>query len=205
MISNQPAWSDRLTARLRRMQESSRRFSTALDQPRPRVVLDLGAWVPGWMARLVSVALGTAAVLVLHPAPFATVLLGVALALLAIRPNAITGAAFCGLTGLIWLMAPPTTWPTDAALIALGAATWMLAAPLSGLSARTRIEVAALLPSLWRYLIIQAISQLLLAGGLLLGSLHLSGSTVTIVAVCCGAGIAAAGWLAVPHLSTKRD
>lgn len=201
MTDNAMPWSGRLTARWRRMQDAGRRFGATIGHPRPRVDLDLRRSVPGWLVRLVTLGIGVATLLVLHPPIFGLVVLLASLLVLAVYTAAITGLVYCGLVGLTLLLGSALAWPAEAAVIALGTATWMLAGMMSGLGPRARIEVAAILPTLWRYLIIQAITQLLLAGTRALQSLQLDGPGAAVVAVCCGAGMAAVGWLVLPRLS----
>lgn len=201
MSHNAIPWSGRLTARWQQMQDAGRRFSATIGHPRPRVDLDLRRSIPGWLVRLVTIGAGVATLVVLHPPIFGLVLLIVMLIVMAVYTAAVTGLVFCGLAGLTLLLGSVEGWPTEAVVIALGTATWMLAGLVSGLGPRARIEVAAVAPTLWRYLIIQAITQLLLAGTRVLESLQLGGPVAAVAAVCCGAGIAAAGWLVLPRLS----
>jgi hypothetical protein len=167
------------------------------------VHLELGPWIPCWLARLGIVGCGAAAVLLLHPALFGVVVLAAMLVVLAVYTNAVTGIAFAGLLVVLWLLSPPAGWPAAAGLVAVGTAAWMLAGTLSDLGLRTRIELAALLGLLRRYVIVQVISQLLLAGALLLGSLQLTGPVVAVATLCCAVAIALTGWLVLPRLSGR--
>jgi hypothetical protein len=193
----------RLAGQCQRRQGSRRRVTAAFERPRPSVHLELGPRIPCWVARLGIVAFGVAAVLLLRPAIFGVVVLAAVLVVVTIQTNAVTGAAFSGLLLVFWLLSPPAGWPAAGGLVAVGTAVWMTAGVLSGLGPRTQIELAALLPLLRRFVVVQIITQLLLAGALLLGSLQLTGPVVAVAALCCAAAIAVTGWLALPRLSGR--
>lgn len=195
--------SGQLNARWRRLQESRLQLSAALRDRRPAVHVDLAPWIPCWVARLCAVGLGVAAIVALQPATFPAVVLAAALVLVAVRTSTVTATTFCGLLGVFWLLGAETSWPTDAGLIAIAIAGWMLSGTLSGLGPATRIELGVFQRPFGRYLVIQVVTQPLLAGAVLLRSLEPGGALIAVVTLCCAAAVAAAGWWVLPRLSRE--
>ncbi len=194
----------RLTGRWRQLQDSARSTRAAVARPKPPVTVELGRTVRAWWLQLVIAALGVTVILVLHPGVVAVVVICLVLAWITVRPGAAGGAIFCAALGVVWLVDPsPALSAQEFGLLALGPAVWTLAGVLTALGWRTRIELAALRPTALRWLVVQLISQPLLAGAELLRADRPAQPTVpaAVIAFGCAAGIAVAAWLILPRLS----
>ena len=196
---------DLLTGRLRRLQDSARSTHAAVTRPKPPVRVELGRSVRAWWLRLLVIALGVAAVVVLHPAVLAVVIIAMALALVAVRPGTTTGALFCAVLGFFWLVDPsPALSVQEFTLLALGPAVWTLGGALAGLPLRTRVELVALRPTAVRWLLMQLISQPLLAGAELLRTRRPGTEEIgpAMITLGCAVLLAVAAWLILPRLTT---
>ncbi|QDP96232.1 hypothetical protein FOE78_10270 [Microlunatus elymi] len=194
--------------RLRRLQDSGRRTRAAVTRPKPPVAIVTGRSVPAWSLRLLCLAFGVLAIIIIDPGVVAVVIMSLTLLLVAIRPSAVTGAIFCAALGLFWMFAPsPAHAPAQFALLALGPALWVLAGTLADLPLRTKIEFAALRRPLIRFVIIDLIAQLLLLGAQLLREHTTTGGSLLAAAVVLGCAVllAVAAWLILPRIAAPDD
>lgn len=197
---------DSVTGRARRISDGVRQTRAAVTRPRPPVQIDIGRAAPVWVLRLVAVALGVLAVIMLDPGVVGMVVCGICLLVLAVLPNPATGALFCGVLAVFWMIMPSEPFSIDQyALLALGPAVWTLAGTLSELPLRTRFELRALRTPGRRYLVVQVITQALLAAATALQSVgdRLDPVLLGVIAFACTALLAAAAWLILPRLAPR--
>lgn len=199
---------DVVASRLNRMQDSARLTRSAVTRTKPTVAVELGRTLPCWVLRAVGTLLGVVAILLLSPGIVAEVIMAITLVLFFFRSSATTGAVFCAALGLFWMLEPtaPFAAPTFA-LLAIGPLVWSIGGVCAGLPLRTKIEWRALKPTAIRYLIIQLITQLLLAGAQLL-QLHgppLAGPLAGLLAFAFAIAIAVAAWLILPNLTSRAN
>jgi hypothetical protein len=198
---------DLVTSRVRRVQDGVRQTRAAVTRPKPPVVIEIGPTVPAWSLRLVCVALGVLALIMLDPGIVATVIAGISLLVLVFLPNPGTGALFCGLLALFWMVMPSPPFSVDQfAVLALGPAVWTMAGVLTDLPLRTKIELRALRIPALRYLIIQLITQALLAGATVLQAATRQADRMLagLIAFGFAALLAAAAWWILPRFSRDQ-
>lgn len=195
-----------ITGRLRRLQDSGRRTRAAVTKPKPPVRIATRRSVPNWSLRLLCLAFGVLAIIVLDPGVVAIVIISITLLLVAVRPSSLTGVIFCAALGLFWLFTPtPAYGAAQFALLALAPALWMLAGTLADLPLRTKIEIAALRRPLIRFVIIDLIAQLLLVGAQLLQHAPTGGPLAGAFVLGCAVLLAIAAWLVLPRLAPPDD
>jgi hypothetical protein len=195
---------DSFSGRVRRVQDSARTTRAAVTRPKPPVRIELGRSVRAWWLQLLIIALGIAAIIALHPGVVAIVLISIALAPAAIRPGTTSGAIFCAMLGVIWLIDPTPAFSVRSfALLAIGPAVWTVAGTLTGLPLRTRIELIALRPALLRWVVLQVISQPLLVGAELLAGHRPGYQALGPALIAFGAAVlvAVAAWLLLPRIT----
>lgn len=193
-----------VTGRIRRIQDSARQTRAAVTRPKPPVEVDLGRTVPAWLLRLLLLVISAGAVVVLDPSVVAIVIIGLLAVVAVARPMSATGAVLCAAYGFFWMIdpTPPLGWQ-QFAVMALAPALWMLAGVITDLPLRSRVELAVFSRPLLRFVIIDAVSQLLLVGAQLLhrAAPGTGGPAVAAVVLACAVGLAIAAWLILPHLN----
>jgi hypothetical protein len=198
---------DLATGRVRRIQDGVRQTRATVTRPKPPVMIDIGPTVPAWVLRLVCVAFGVLALIMLDPGIVATVIAGISLLVLLFLPNPGTGALFCGLLALFWMVTPSPPFSVDQfAILALGPAVWTMAGVLTDLPLRTKIEWRSLRIPTVRYLIIQLIGQGLLTGATVLQTATRQAEPMLtgLTAFGFAALLAAAAWWILPRFSRDQ-
>jgi hypothetical protein len=170
-ISHPPSRLAPLRDRVVELARSTPRALPRLRPPRPRVRLGLRPALPGWLLRLLCVALVGVAVLAAGAGGTLTVLglvLGVGVA---VRPGGIWPVAVLGFVAFVLLSAGEGPWRPGAFLaLAAGHLFVQLAALLGPYGWSVRVELAVLGVVLRRYLPIQAAAQLTLLLGAVVSS-----------------------------------
>ena len=177
----------------------ARRSVEELSSPLPRVKLASRRSVPAWSVRLLLMIFGVLTIVALHPGPPPIVILSIFLLGVALRPGMVSGCLYCVALAVIWLvLATPVVSLPTVVLIGFGPAVPALATVIAQVPVRARIECRAFAPSLFRFMIIEVITQpvVLLAGSL--QSLKLGLLPVALVGAVV---VAVATWLLLPRLS----
>ena len=195
-----------ITGRLHRLQDSGRRTRAAVTKPKPPVRIETRRSVPSWALRLLCLAFGVLAIILLDPGVVAIVIISLTLLMVAIRPSSLTGVIFGAAIGFFWMFVPsPVNGPAQVAILALAPAVWMLAGVLADLPLRTKIEISALRRPLLRFVIIDLIGQLLLVGAQLLQGAPTGGELAGAIVLGCAIPLAIAAWLILPRLAAPDD
>ncbi|HEX8487255.1 MAG TPA: hypothetical protein VF642_01820 [Propionibacteriaceae bacterium] len=161
-------------------------------RPLPRVRVALGPWVPGWALRLVQAVVALCCVALLQPGA-GTWFLGVAGAfLLVLRPSGIVAACFAAAVGLRLAVISPEPYAVTSFLLLFGVHLLVqLARAGSAVPWAARVELRVLLPTVLRFMTVQALAQLLALSGAALTSQALA---LPWVPVLVGAALAVLGW-----------
>lgn len=192
-------------ARFGRWQDSARRARAGINAPKPPVRVESGRSAPDWALRLGCLVLGVLTIIVLAPGVVLIVILSGLLALVLFRPSTGTGAVFCGVLGLSWMIDPSVPNSADqVAVLAMGPALWMLAGVITDLPLRARIEIAVLRVPALRYLVLQLIGQASLIGAELLHANRtgINASFAASIVLAIVVIMAVAAWLLFPRVNT---
>lgn len=175
-----------------RLVATARIWSPSKSRPLPRVVADIGPWVPVWLVTAVTagVAVASAAIVTRGTVPWAIVLATIAITVA--QPDG-PGAGIFAVTIGVLLVASgtePFAWPLYV-LLATVHLVVVLSALTSGLPRRARFELALLVAPGRRFLAVQAVAQpLALLGALVTGA----GVTLPWLPVAAGLGLVVLAW-----------
>lgn len=161
-------------------------------RPLPRVQVSLGPWVPALLLRGVQVIVALANVALVAPGPGwrAVALLGALL--LVVRPSGIVAACFAFALGFGLAVSSSTAWSLKPFILLLGLHLLVeLARQSAGVPWATRVDLAVLVPAGRRFLLVQALAQLLALGGAWLSSTAL---TVPWLPVLVGVSLTLLAW-----------
>jgi hypothetical protein len=157
--------------------------------------------------RIGCLAFGVGTIIALSPGVVLIVILSALLALVLLRPSTSTGAVFCGVLGLFWMINPTDPYSVaQVAVLALAPALWLLAGVLADLPLRTRVELAVLRTPALRYLVLQVIGQPVLIGAELLQS-HRAGigaSFAGAIVLAIVVIMAMVAWLLFPRFTREE-
>lgn len=188
-------WPAMFEERIRR----ARRSIDELSSPLPLVKLASRRSVPAWSVRLLLMIFGVLTILALQPGSPPTVILSIFLLGVAFRPGVFSGCLYCVALAVIWLvLATPVISLPTVLLLGFGPAIPALATVIAQVPVRARIECRVFTPSLFRFMIIEVITQPVV---LLAGSLQNLKLGLLPVAIAGAVIVAVATWLLLPRLS----
>jgi hypothetical protein len=211
-MSGYTGFGDRLAtrfgSRVGRWQDSARRARAGINAPKPSVRVDTRRAAPAWLFRIGCLALGALVIIALAPGiPLIVILSGLTV-LVAIRPSAATGAVFCSVLGLFWMIDPsPPNSLRQVAILALAPALWTLAGVIADLPLRTRVEIAVFRVPGIRFLALQVIAQSVLIGAQLLHNRSAGANPMIIGALVLALVLimAVGAWLLFPRFSDDAN
>ncbi len=170
-------------------------------RPLPSVGIELTRPVPGWVLRLVGLAIGIGCLLSIRPAVPLLVMAAAALLVWLIRPGGFAIAGFAVLIG-IGLLILSDPW-APGGFIATAAVHLMLALSclLGSANWSARFELSLLRPVLVRWLVIQAVVQAVGLIGRWIGTLQL---TLPVLPLLAGAALVGFAIWIFPRIARRR-
>ena len=168
-------------------------------RPLPRVEVALGAWVPGWVLRLVQATVALCCVALVQPGQGIWFLAVLGTVLLVLRPSGMVAACFVVALGLRLAVTAPEPYAVMSFLLLFGVHLLVQLARMgSAVPWLARVELRVLLPTLSRFLWVQALAQLLALGGAALTSQSLA---LPWLPVLVGASLSVLGWSLLSQLT----
>ncbi|WP_375426392.1 hypothetical protein [uncultured Friedmanniella sp.] len=195
---------ERSTASLRRLVAAQTRRlprgRPTLAPRRPRVTVETGAWLPGWLLRLVCVALAVGCVRLAGAGDTLTVLGVVLAALVLVRPGGVGPVVVLAFTAFVLTVSSDGGWRPESNLLLLGAHLLVQLGALLGRSSwAVRVELRALLVPAPRFVAVQLTAQLVaVLGAAVTGRFELPG-----LAVLAAVGLAALVLFLTPRLTAR--
>jgi hypothetical protein len=186
---------ERIAATLRVAQAPSQR-------PLPRVRIALGAWVPGWVLRLVQALVALSCVALVHPGSGVWFLGALSALLLVLRPSGLVAACFVVFLGFRLAVTPAEPYAASSFLLLFGVHLLVqLARAGSAVPWSARVELQVLVPTALRFVRVQALAQLLALGAAALTARSLA---LPWVPVLVGAALTVLGWRLLSLLVSNR-
>lgn len=174
---------------------------------RPRVRLELGPWLPGWLLRLVLAVSVFALAAVVGGGRLAWGVLVVLAACVFVWPSGVAPGAAVIFLALLLATRPESPSPLLVAVVLAGLpAVLQFGALLGRTGPAARIEPSVLLVPVPRFLVVQAIVQpLALLGGWLAGQDVLAGPGWILLPILAVAGLGVISFVWLPRLQAPAD